>query len=269
MYDLVTDNSFQIEKSFNYILSIQVSLGGFSFSIVNPDEQRLLVLKNKQLTISDDRFISRHFEEWFQSEEIFQHPFKQIRLIVLSEKFSIVPKEFYIKEKKREIINYLLDLGQHEVIARNSVEDFNSQLLFTLPPNLANVVNQPSFLHPVKILIEKRPEVSAGTGLILWFSSSGIYLILYNKNQLLLANHFKITHDNDVIYYILTALKQLNISLSETELYLGGELEHEGSLKKLLYNYFESVRFLTKDDNLIIDSEIFSQSMHPFILLFP
>lgn len=269
MCDLVTDNSFRLEKTYEYILSIQVSLGGFSFSVVHPDEKRLLALKNKQLTISDDRFIARHMQEWLQSEEILQQTFKQTRLIILSEKFSLVPKEFFEKEKKRELIDCTLETKDNDIFVENWIEDFNTCLVFTLPSNLEDTIKQSTLLHPVKLLIDKRPQLSLGNGLILWFNAAGVYLILYNEDQLLLANHFKITHDNDVIYYVLTALNQLNTSPRKTELYLGGEIEQNGKLKKMLCNYFESVNFLNQDEEFIVDLEKFSQPLYPFILQFP
>jgi len=40
MSDFITDGSFEIAKTKNYILSIQVSLDGFSFLIADPVEKK-------------------------------------------------------------------------------------------------------------------------------------------------------------------------------------------------------------------------------------
>ena len=47
MYDLVNETGFNLEKSQEYILSIQISLDGFSFSVVSPSDNKLLAFKKK------------------------------------------------------------------------------------------------------------------------------------------------------------------------------------------------------------------------------
>ena len=46
MHDLVTEESFDLEKTYEYILSIQVSLDGFSFSILDITRKKYLALKS-------------------------------------------------------------------------------------------------------------------------------------------------------------------------------------------------------------------------------
>jgi len=269
MHGLVTDESFNLEKTNEYILSIQVSLDGFSFSVIRPDEKRLLALQYTPLTISSERFIARRFTEWVETEELFQRTYREIQLIVASEKFALVPDSLYRSQHKRTVIQPILETNATEEIRENFIEALEIHLLFALPSQLNNALQQDaSILHPVKKLIDKRPDISAKNGLVLWFNSGGCFFVLYNSNQILLANHFKITHENDVIYYVLTTLKQLRVSPAKTQLFMAGKLAEKESMQNMFQKYFVLVDFLHPENELLFDKERFSGPLHPFVHLY-
>ena len=98
MFEFDTDAAFDIEKTSEYILSIQVSLDGFSFSVVHPGNNRILAFKHTPLKISSESILSRHFESWTSTEDLWTKPFRKTRLIVFSPRFSLIPEIFYQKE---------------------------------------------------------------------------------------------------------------------------------------------------------------------------
>lgn len=265
MHELITDAHFDLEKTKDYILSIQVSLSGFSFSVIHPNEKRLLAWQHTPVTISSEKFISRRFAEWLKTENLLQQTYKETRIIVVSEKFTLVPETFYNEQYKREIIHPVLEIDATEIIGENRIETFETRLLFAIPAQLETIIEHSILQHPIKLLIETRPEINAENGLILWFNSGGCYFVLYNKKQILLANHFKITHENDVIYYVLTALKQLNIAPDKTELHVAGESVEKDSTQNILKKYFTHVELLNPKSEIQINTEIFEQPVHPFV----
>lgn len=268
MYGLVTDESFELEKTNEYILSIQVCLDGFSFSVIQPDEKRLLALQHSPLTISSERFIARRFNEWLESDELLRKTFRETRIIVASEKFTLVPNSLYNPQFKRTVIQPALEADATEEIDENFLEAFEIRLLFALPRQLRNTMKDASFIHPVKLFIEKRPAVSAPNGLILWFNSGGCYFVLYHTNQILLANHFKVSHENDVIYYVLTTLKQLRVAAANTQLFAAGKMAEEENMQNMFQKYFATVVFLHPESELLVNKEKFSGPLHPFVHLF-
>src|SRR5680860_695844 len=122
MYDLVIDKSFDLKKTNNYILSIQVSLGGFSFSVVQPQNNQLLVLKHTPLKISKEQFLTRRLKEWINSEEILQKNYRNCRLIVFTEKFTLLPEHLFFEEKSREIMQLFYELNADENVKVNRIE---------------------------------------------------------------------------------------------------------------------------------------------------
>ena len=87
------------EQNKCFILSIQVSLSGLSFCILNTDTNTITFFKHitfeKKLTPSDalDKLI-----HCFNTEEALQQDFKSVKIIYENELSSLVPKVIFDKD---------------------------------------------------------------------------------------------------------------------------------------------------------------------------
>ena len=194
MYELITDKTFDLKNTIEYKLSIQVSLGGFSFSVVNPEENRLLALKNSPLKISNETFIARRFSEWIESEEILQQKFGEMQIIVSTKNFTTVPEDFYLTENSKKLTGLFWETDKDTKIIENKIDPFKLHLLFAVPNQLASSIQSSfdncSFLHPVKKICEQTPDFISENGVILLFDANSFYIIVFNKNNFLMANSF-------------------------------------------------------------------------------
>ncbi len=245
MHDLVTDKSFDLEKTYEYILSIQVSLNGFSFSILTSKEDKVLAFKPTRLKISNAALISRRFEEWIGSEEMLNNTFKKIRIIVFSKHFTLVPEKYFHNNLKHEIPPFLFEENDNQEIAENVISLLKTRILFTLPSGLNKLVQaqigECEIIHPIKIMLNKLPQTKKENGLVLLFNTSDFYLILYHQSKVLLCNNFKFANKNDVLYYVLTTLKQVPVALSETELFITETDNDLNEYKTALQPYFKTI----------------------------
>lgn len=248
MHDLVTDKSFDIEKTYTYILSIQVSLNGFSFSILSTEEDKVLAFKTTQLKISNFLLISRRFDDWIESEKMLQKPYKKVRIIVFSEHFTLVPENYFNKELKLEIPQHLFTENCDLEVAENAISILKTRVLFTLPDELNDVIQKKigecEIVHPTKILLNNLPKTEKENGLVLLFGVHDFYFVLFNKKKILLANNFKIASKNDALYYILSTLKQLSVLTSQTEIYLTDSQYNSSEYNDSLLPYFKGIENL-------------------------
>ena len=248
MSELVSFESFNVEKTYEYILSIQVSLDGFSFSVLSQQEDKLLAFKLIRLKISSSSLISRRFDEWLKTEDLLQKPFKKIRIIVFSDEFTLIPEQYFHEGLKKEIPPLLFGDNNEAEIAENVINNLKTRLIFTLPAGLNSVITEQigecEIVHPVKIILNNLPETEKENGLILLFDVNNFYITLFNNNKVLLTNNFKMTHANDVVYYVLTTLKQLEISTSETNLFITDTINKLPEIEKSMQPYFAEIKNL-------------------------
>jgi hypothetical protein len=257
MHNLVTDRLlFDIEKTYEYILSIQVRLDGFSFSILSNNQS--IAFKSVQLKISSNTLITRHFAEWTEQEELLQKPFKKISIVIFTEKFSLIPDDFFKESLKIEISELLFGENYETEIAVNSISKFGTRLIFALPKGLNKVIlekfGECEIIHPVKTVLNNLPETEKN-GLVLLLNKNSFYAVLYNSNNILLANSFYTAHATDVVFYLLTMLKQFGIQTSQTGLFIADSINKLPKVEDALQPYFENINSL-KLTPFLLEQEI-------------
>lgn len=271
MHDLAVDKSFNLEKTFDYILSIQVSLDGFSFSVINPIEHQLVAFKNAPLKISSNSLLARRFEEWIKTEDIFGKPFKKIRIIVFTNLFTLIPEKYTALDARKEISNLVLGNNSETEVAEIKLDNLHSTLLFSLPPGLNEIIGQYfsdyEISHPIQLVTGNGTELKDEFQLILVFDSNSFYLTLLQKDKILVNNSFIAVHANDVIYYILTVIKQFNISSHSLELSYTGITAQESKTISTLKKYFPKTKKLDNKNAAQIDSESFPDITNEILLI--
>lgn len=251
MHELVSVESFDLEKTYKYILSIQVSLNGFSFSVKTQEENRILAWKNIPLNISNTSVINHHFSEWIKGEGILHLPFKKTRIFVSGDFFTLIPEAFYDESQKNRITESLFDSNLRFEIAENLIHNLNSKLLFPLPPGLNETIQKEigdcEIAHPVKMLINNLPELQKEYGMVIFLDVANFHAILYRQSTVIMANIFKMASANDIVYFALNALKQNNISIKQTKLFVTGIGNQASNFQENLNSYFPEIILLDSD----------------------
>lgn len=270
MNSLTTDPLFDNNRTEEYKLSIQVSLDGFSFSVLLGNECRLMAYGFSPVTISSEKFLGRRFAEWYDSQEILQKKYGEISLCYFSQKFTLIPSEFY--EYKKQTLAFNLNFGEQKEnsILDKYLPDAEGNLVFALPDSLIETftkiypeysVNHSIALFHQKIL-EKYPKENNKRVLALFFLKNTFSSLLYRDGRLLQINSFKFVHENDVIYYILSVLKALKLNSSKTQLLLAGNIKQNDNVHSSLSRHFEEIEFYVPPCHY--NKEIFKEPLHLF-----
>jgi hypothetical protein len=265
MFDFIKDDSFDIEKTKQYSLSIQVSLDGFSFLVVHDSEKRSVACKNIQLKISSEKLLARRLKEWLEAEGLLKKPFKTVRLFIFTENFTLVPTDYSVDKPIENLTSYMFHQDSNSKLIINKIEALNAHLIFPLPTDVMEVLhiqfnNNIDFIHPVTSLLICPVESRKRNSAVLLTTKKYFYLIVTRNNKLILANSFQAEHLNDLVYNVLNTFQQLEIARSETDLYVSGSRNENSEIEDLLKPYFENISNL-KNEGLISNPEIVNQSL--------
>ena len=245
MYDYLNE-SFRNEESLQYILSIQVSLNGFSFCIRKANDNSLLVFKHTDLKISNEQLVARRLEDWIHEEELLQKKYKALELIWMGPHFTLLPDNLNDEQIFSDTIRMLFPV-QTEEYAVSNIEQLNARLLFLLPTELKRFLNDhfESFQirHGVENLIRQNEKDAQEKQVRLLFDEKELYIIYFDEGQLKLCNAFSIKHANDAVYYILSALKQFKVTPKNISAYLAGKSVFLTASCEMLEKYFRSVDY--------------------------
>lgn len=264
MPDFITDDSFEIAKTKNYILSIQVSLDGFSFLVADPVEKKIVGLKNSLLKISSDKLLSRRLKEWLDSEELLKNHFNLVRVLIYTDNFSLIPEDYFEREKQRNLSQVLFDKKPGFSFIENRIEHLNTTLFFPVSQDLLSVLNQFfskgfEVIHPIYSLIETKIKTKKRNLSIILSTKNYFYLVVFVNNQLILANSFQTLHINDLVYNVLNTFQQLEVARYETDLFVAGAINQNTEIVNLLKPYFDKID-LIKTEDLIGNPTVFESS---------
>ena len=270
MFELF-DETFEIEKTNDYNLSIQVSLGGFSFSVINPKNNQLLVLKQKPVKISSYKFLTRRLTEWMETENILQNSFQQTRLIVCTEHYFLIPEHLYLENYKQTLFQTLLNCEPTLKTEENQLENTGARLLFGLPSQLETVFGEInsgfSMVHPVTLLAENAPKTQNNYRLVLFLEHTFAYILIFNPHKLLHSNRFQINHPNDLIYFLLNLLDKLQIKQSQLDLFAAGAIDNQSGISLKVKEFFPDFKYLNYTFQQINTDLIEKQDFHKFVPL--
>ena len=269
MFDFITDESFDIEKTKQYSLSIQVSLDGFSFLAFDPTENRIVALKNTPLKISSENLLVRRLKEWLETEVMFSKPFNNVRLYFFTEHFVLVPEEFAAENNGEKLNSALFQTDLSSQSIENKIEKINARLIFQLPPYLSEVLhpffnNNFEIIHPVTKLLESQPESNKRNCAVIITTKKYFLMTVTRNNKLLLANSFPIVHQNDLVYNVLNAFQQLGTARNETQLFVADALNQNSEVEELLKPYFQNINNL-KTPEFIANPEIANHSLQLYL----
>lgn len=272
MTGLIADPGFDLSRTEEYKLSIQVNLDGFSFSVIHNTQKQLLALGRFHIELSSSRFLGRHFKEWVQSSEILQKKYNKTNIIYYSENFTFIPSEYY--ENNHQEIPGKIVLGNQidNLFNDNYLPNASGYLIYPVSRNFSEEVEQLfpgiKLVHPAAIIdnvLNKLTDKKEST-LAFYVGKKSFTLLIYTNSRLEIINNYSYESTNDVIYYTMAVVKKLKIKPHKTAVYLAGEVLPKGDIHNNLKRLFNRTIFFIPE--IHFNSEHFREPLHRFIILF-
>jgi len=244
----LVDKTFDINSTSEYYISIRISTNGFSFVVGDPLQKKVIVLYHKELFINNSEIFLDKLKSIYSEMEIIKLPYKKIRIFYsVPEKTVLIPKEIYSEEKADEIYNFQFGKNFNETIIHSESTFFDNFIVFTIP--------EPIFIF----LKDKYPDTSISNDLILTkipqdteepifnvlIFRQSIEILLVEKGHIKYYNIFPYKNNNDILYYVLGAVRTLN--KRPEIIFTDGYINKNSDIFKRLSSYFKEVRILDKE----------------------
>lgn len=269
------DETIDLNRAHSYRLSIQFSLNGFSFSILDLVRGKYVALKHTSLEQEytyDQK--GKKIQEVFYSDPCLQVGYKKTTVLVVSPKSVLIPSSYF---KQKDLIQYFkfnYDLQELEEIHFNYIQDIEAYNIFSLPNPVSNVITEKfinaQFYHQGLPLINYYINNSRSdhTCSALSINEDFIDIAVLYGSRLHLYNSYYWSAYEDIIYYLLYVYKQLNLDVSENELHVNGDLENKKELKKMINQYFKKIHYQKPPSEFTYSYTFTKDKSHYFSNLF-
>ena len=255
-------------------LSIQISLSGLSFCILQKDTNTVTYLKHFDFEKKLNPFeVLDNLKYYFETEEELQLTFSAVKVIYINELSTLVPEPLFNEECIADYLKFNSKILKSDYISYDKIQANNSVNVYVPYVNINNYIYEKfgSFIykHFSTVIIENilLAEKKSNTQKVyVHIDIDHFEILILNKGKLTLYNTFEYKTKEDFIYYILFSCEQLNLDPETVELALLGRVKKEDDIYKIAYKYVRHVEINDLKTDFILPENL-SKNNSNYILL--
>jgi hypothetical protein len=273
---MVTGQSFMIQEKLkvknkldssnqeNNHLSIQFSLDGFSFCVLNKASKKFTTLCSyifKETNYTPQNLIE-NITEVFATNPLLKEKYNSVSVSHTNNLSTLVPKPLFIEESISNYLSYNNKIYKHDFFAHDEIKNHDIVNVYVPYVNINNFFIDQfggfEYKHFSTVLVENLIDIykySLVPHMFVNVEDEHFELIVISNRKLQLYNTFEYKTKEDFIYYILFAAEQLDLNPEKFELQLLGHIKKDDPLFKIAYKYIRNVSLLENRSKYVFESE--------------
>lgn len=236
---------FDINRISRYGLTIQISLGGFSF-LMHDGESRQPVAFQSYNGVDCLDGLMPALENFCVDNNVETESLKSVTAIVDDANYAIVPSAFFEREYAETYLNFCNDKGDDEVLSEH-LEKPGCEVVFGLKKDLAeqlrSVLDKVVFRHSAAIVIDGLLPKNKGISQYVNVRQSDFDVMVADGDKMLFYNSFKFSGVDEFVYYLVTVMRQYG-NAEDMSLCFMGMLMPDSEVVKLAGRYVCNIGFV-------------------------
>lgn len=232
-------------------LSIQISLSGLSFCILNNLHTEVAFLKRfdfksrltpETVLIELQGIISNH--------PLLSQPFDNVLVLFQNGLSNFVPQEFFEEQNAADYLKFSSKIIKTDFISYDKLKVNNSINVFVPYININNylfeVYGEFEYKHASTIFVEQIINKEKGAlddKIYLNVEPFHFEMGVIKKGQFQLYNTFEYDTKEDFIYFVLFSIEQMKLDTESVIVKLTGNIIKDDELYQMLYTYIRHVEF--------------------------
>lgn len=259
-----------LNKLTNLELSIQLSLSGLSFCILERDTNTISTLKHIRFEKKLNPIVLLDkLKHLFNTEKVLQNDFSNVCIIHDNGLSTLVPKPLFNEDCLADYLKFNSKILKSDFITYDTIIINNSVNVYIPYVNINNFIYDKfgsfTFNHVSTILIEQillLEKHSNVPKIYVNVSDNHLEVIIVNSAKLTLYNTFEYTTKEDFIYYILFTAEQLKLNPETLNLIFIGNIDTKDDLYTMTYKYIRFVFLGNREDDYKFNIEAQPETNH-------
>jgi hypothetical protein len=244
-----TNFSYNHSKSFD--LSVSFRRDGFSFVIINRDDEVLYASYFQPFdeSLSQDEYLGACRS--FLQHEAFSYSYKHVSCLFATEKITLVPASLCNQDDLRTILGFNHSLCEDETVFSYRLINADSVLVYAVSKQLVDYCSERlgdfvNFPHSAPLLESSilHNKLEDSYSVFISLESTFFDIVILNRGQIIMYNTFLFTNINDYVYYVMNVFEQLKLNQMKTPIILSGNISETSS-------YFDATAMFIKHVSLV------------------
>ena len=245
-------------------MSIQVSLNGLSFSIVDSIAQKTEHLKTIRFKASATPYLLlKELKKAFEKHSILKEQYEEVTVVHKNNLYALVPHALFDVEELPNYLKFNTKLLANDEIAYDMIPNQEVVCVYVPFTNINNYLfdcfGEFEFKHHSQAILQTLfHQKSNKTICYVHVDDRCMELTVLENKKLLLYNQFEYKTKEDFLYYVLFTYEQLGLDVEEVKLKMFGKIEEDHPIFDLCHEYIKKVSvFIPKYRNyrLEVDGE--------------
>lgn len=243
---LLIDPSFDPASSINCDLLLKVGMDSFSYAILNKETNQVVAVYDEQECEDGAKKLS----ERLKTDHYLQLSYRQVKSAVCTLTHISIPDAFFGTVDLTTHTQYFAHPHSKRVYTK-SQPFFQYTSVFALSEkteqDLASL-NSKNYQEYTTLL--QLAQHTEGNALWLDFSANSVAMVYTKDNQLVFQQTFEISGPEELNYYLLLLISQLEINSEETQVKVSGIINENDEKFMCLQKYFVKNDFITVQTGL-------------------
>ena len=249
----------------NNHLSIQFSLDGFSFCILDKDNNTFIALHDYSFNEVNNtpQKLLENISSIFKEEGLLQKKYHTVNISHVNDLSTLVPKPLFDEERLSDYVKFNTKVLATDYLVYDEIKNLDIANVFIPYVNVNNFLidqfGEFEYKHYASVLIESLLGIykySLVPHMFAHIMDDHFEIIVIADKKLQLYNTFRFTAKEDFIYYILFTAEQLKLNPEKFELMLLGRIEKEDELYEIAYKYVRNVSLIENRSKYSFDDQI-------------
>ena len=244
------DKGFDVEKSSQYRLTIQFSLGGLSFALLDSKTLTIIGLECYQSDyLTDSEALFHALERALEGHNLNGRDLESVTCLIDGRTNTLVPSSLFDEKESQTYLDFTFQLPDEQVVLHEALATQACTNVFALPkPLLAKIRSKwptAKIRHSSSVFIDSSMKYAPeGKAAFVNVKSRDFDMAIVDEGRLAFFNNFKFNTKDDFAYFLLFALEQNGFSGLELPVCFSGLILPAAEIVELCSRYVQYLLFV-------------------------
>lgn len=267
------DETLDINSTENYEMAVQAGPDGLSFCLLDTLRNKFVLIRSFEPD-ENKYFNAGNITDFINKDDFLTKKYRKTRLVMPSQKFTLVPSPLFDIERKDEYFNFNLKRDDNNVILSDQVGDPDVFIVFSIQATFREALNsfypgiRPN-VHMVPLFdnISRSRRSLEGNYIHVHVERDYFNLVIFSGNELKFCNTYSYRNISDILYYVLNVFNRMELKQQET-IFFSGFTDKFDELISAFSVYIRSVRVAAPKGNFTFSYVFDELGLHRYLNLF-
>ena len=252
---------FDAEKSSQYRMTIQCTLGGLSFALLDAKTQTLIALECYQSDLlADSNDLFRTLERALESRGLNNKDLLSVICLIDNRFCTLIPKPLFHEADQTKYLDFAFPIPDGYTSISEPLTPAQCQIVFAFPKSLQDKLSAKwkgiKITHSSSIFVDSVMQSNVDIGVFVQVRNRDFDMLIKKEGKLFFFNNFKFNTKEDFAYFLLFAMEQNGCSGQNTPVCFSGLIQPASDIIDLCGRYVKDIRFVDDPKTLHISKAL-------------